>query len=67
MKHVSESVKEDGLGLGLAIVRHIVDEHGAKLEIERRSPHGLAVRVVFDALEGDEPIETAPKAGAKDH
>ena len=67
MKHVSESVKEDGLGLGLAIVRHIVDEHGAKLEIERRSPHGLAVRVVFDALEGDEPVEAAPKADAKDH
>lgn len=58
MKQVSESVKEDGLGLGLAIVRHIVDEHGARLEIQPQPPHGLAVRVYFDEAAGDGSSKT---------
>lgn len=47
LRSVSESVKEDGLGLGLAIVRNIIDEHGAGLQIERRSPRGLAITATF--------------------
>lgn len=58
MKQVSESVKEDGLGLGLAIVRYIVDEHGARLEIQPQPPHGLAVRVYFDEAAGDGSSKT---------
>ena len=54
---VSESVKEGGLGLGLAIVRNIVDEHGATLTIERLSERGLAVTVRFDTLNPNDPAD----------
>ena len=61
---VSESVKEGGLGLGLAIVRNIVDEHGATLAIERLPERGLAVTVRFDTLNpndpANEPAENRP-------
>lgn len=48
LKSVSESVKPEGLGLGLAIVRNIVDEHGARFAVERRVSGGIAVTVTFD-------------------
>ena len=48
LRSICDSVKDDGLGLGLAIVRNIVDEHGARMTIERLTPCGLAVRVTFD-------------------
>ena len=51
---VTDSVKEDGLGLGLAIVRNIADEHAARLRLERRSPCGLAVSVKFDRPNAEE-------------
>lgn len=54
---VSESVKEGGLGLGLAIVRNIVDEHGATLTIERLPERGLAVTVRFDTLNPNDPAD----------
>ena len=52
---VSESVKEGGLGLGLAIVRNIVDEHSATLTIERLPERGLRVTVRFDTLNPNDP------------
>ena len=54
---VSESVKEGGLGLGLASVRNIVDEHGATLTIERLPERGLAVTVRFDTLNPNYPAD----------
>lgn len=54
---VSESVKEGGLGLGLAIVRNIVDEHGSTLTIERLPERGLAVTVRFDTLNPNDPAD----------
>jgi len=37
----------DGNGLGLAIVRHVAELHGAVLSAENRSPSGFLVTVVF--------------------
>lgn len=48
---VSESVKEDGLGLGLGIVRSLVDENGGRLQVERLPVRGLCFTVTFDPAE----------------
>ncbi len=55
LKNVSESVKPEGLGMGMAIVRNIVDEHGATMHVERRAPSGIVVTVLFSRLVTHEP------------
>ncbi len=49
------TTKPKGTGLGLAIVKKIIEEHGGKVEIENRKPHGAVVRV------------TLPLSGARAH
>ena len=39
----------DGSGLGLSIVRAVVDAHGASIVVEPRSDGGLQVEVAFPA------------------
>ncbi len=41
------SSKPDGLGLGLAIVRKIIESYAGHLEFERVEPQGLAVTIVL--------------------
>lgn len=52
LREISDSVKADGLGLGLAIVRDIVDRHSAELAFHRGAECGLTVRLVMDAAGG---------------
>lgn len=56
---VSESVKPEGLGLGLAIVRNIADEHGASFHVRRIQPSGIAVSLIFPRLKDlpDAPVQ----------
>ena len=65
MKRVSDSVKEDGLGLGLAIVRNIVDEHGGRLAISRLSPNGLRVTVTIPTGRTEETASNPPAEAIK--
>ncbi len=36
-----------GLGLGLRIVRHIMDAHGGRVEVESEAGRGSVFRLVF--------------------
>ena len=51
LQDLMASVKPEGLGLGLSIVRGIADSHGAGLQFERNPAGGLTVRFVTDAWE----------------
>jgi signal transduction histidine kinase len=46
----------DGLGLGLSIVRTVVEVHGGTLDLRAREEGGLAVRVSL-------PATAAPNVG----
>lgn len=46
-----ESVKEDGLGLGLTIVYGIAEHHNASVEIKRSKPCGLEIRVKLKGVQ----------------
>ncbi len=41
------TTKKKGMGMGLAICRSIVEEHGGQLEVAPASPHGSEFRIVL--------------------
>ena len=43
------TTKRDGVGLGLAIVSKIVDEHGGRITVESEVGHGTVFRVYLHA------------------
>jgi signal transduction histidine kinase len=55
----SESRSGEGAGLGLAIVRAIVDAHGGRAEIVE-TPSGGTVRLLLPAAETDGLAPSAP-------
>lgn len=46
------TTKNDGVGLGLAIVAKIIDEHGGKINVESEIGQGSVFRVVLPLVEG---------------
>lgn len=47
---LGESVKTEGLGLGLSIIRSIADQHSADLSFIKRSEGGVIARLQIDRL-----------------
>ncbi len=52
------SSKPDGLGLGLAIVRKIIESYAGHLEFERVEPQGLAVTIVLPSEAAVEEVSS---------
>lgn len=48
---LGESVKAEGLGLGLSIIRAIADQHSADLSFVKRAEGGVIARLEIDKLE----------------
>ena len=48
--HTAFTTKRDGMGLGLAIVRAIVEMHGGRVTFEPNRPHGAIFRVWLPAI-----------------
>ena len=57
------TTKEEGSGLGLSIVRRIVDVHGGDVRVENVSPHGAIFRVRLPD-NGDSHPPTGPDPAA---
>lgn len=55
-----QSVKPEGLGMGLSIVRGIADSHGAELDFRRGDTCGLKVMVTFEAVADNGESPTIP-------
>ena len=54
LRSLVSSRKPDGLGLGLAITRSIIETHGGSLEFERNLPAGLAAHVTLPRRRDEE-------------
>lgn len=61
LSRVSASGKSDGLGLGLGIVRNLVEENGGRLELSRLPGRGLRAEVRFDIASDALPDENTKK------
>ena len=41
------TTKPDGMGMGLAICRSIIEAHGGSLSVSAGTPHGCAFRMIL--------------------
>ncbi len=59
----SSTRRYHGVGIGLALVREIVEEHGGRLDVESRVGRGTTLRIHLPLAEGVEAPEAALPAG----
>ena len=54
------TTKPKGTGLGLVIVKKIIEEHGGTVEITNVAPHGARVTLIFpSAVAQNAAVKTA--------
>ena len=54
-----------GSGLGLALVQHIMEAHGGRVEVASAPGEGSTFTLVLPLPPGGEPEESAPEAAAR--
>ena len=57
-----DALSRPGTGLGLGIVREIMQRHGGSVEVESRLGRGTHVRLHFPAMPQDEADEVSPRS-----
>lgn len=60
------STKEEGLGLGLSIVRGIIESHAGRLTFERGGTGSLSARVAIPVAKTSQPSESAESSEPSD-
>lgn len=59
-----EALQRPGTGLGLGIVREIMQRHGGTVEVESRLGRGTHVRLHFPPMPQDEAREASPRSSS---
>jgi signal transduction histidine kinase len=54
------SGKDNGIGLGLAVVQRVVQEHGGQVSVESTGLDGTALRIWLPAAISDQPVSSQP-------
>ena len=54
--HREREIGTKGLGLGLAIVQHLVDLHGGTIHVENHQPHGATFRILLPQHPQSSPL-----------
>jgi nitrogen-specific signal transduction histidine kinase len=52
------SGKEEGTGLGLAVVQKIVRDHGGEVRIETSSPEGTIFKLILPIRQPTQPLDS---------
>ncbi|TCS69720.1 multi-sensor signal transduction histidine kinase [Sulfuritortus calidifontis] len=51
------TTKPKGTGLGLTIVKKIIDEHGGAIDVRNAQPHGACITITLPLMEGESADE----------
>jgi signal transduction histidine kinase len=60
------STKKEGMGLGLAISRSLVEEHGGRIWVENAPERGTIVRFSLPLAPSPQPIDEEPSVSMVD-
>jgi len=50
--------KDNGIGLGLAVVRKIIQDHAGQVNVERTGPGGTVLRIFLPTVTSDARVPT---------